>query len=233
MNQNESMEIQHVSRDIIRSTDDLTRDDELPAPAHTRTLLAKFQTMENQTPASSSKSSKTTPAAGGQSRSSSGSSTPSRRTQSSRSSASPERKPAQEETEEENKEEELPRQGFARSLIGQWKSMELESVQLGAPPQAKEGKVKRNYSLRETSSKSPEKITTKTTTTTTTRKVVTSSQPEETSTQVVVTSEDTDGSELPPPAFTKNMLAKFQTMQADAAGQSATVPQKSSAKKVC
>ena len=203
--------------EVVRSSD--AQDDDLPPPAVTRTMMAKFQTM----PSPESSGGNTSRIS--RSRESSVSNTPSHTPSQTSSVLSP---------DPEDETEEMPRQGLTRSLLSQWKSLELETVPSSSTP-TKQKDVRRNLSMREYSSsqaqrnEQPIQQSTRVSLRTSTPK--STEQVEEEVDSRLTTSETSPENELPPPAYTKTMLAKFQGMQSEPVQQKQQQQQKQPQKK--
>lgn len=171
--------------------------EEMPPPAYTKTMMAKFQTYEDV---------QTSPKVASVKRSAT---VPSRS------------RPSQEGDlftnghqdvvrTSETHTEELPEQGFTKNLLAQWRTKEQEAGTIPSPTQSRSvSKSPGRWSQRET----PQA-----------RRVQTPesdlSSPEDRHSyaegSVMRESDRHDEDELPPPSFTRNMLAKFQSMQDEA-----------------
>ena len=206
--------------DIIRSGEEINKEEELPPPSFTKNMLAKFKSMEDvaQPPPSPGRSSTsptkriTTP---------SGYRTI---TSHSASKASPDEGIADtepsvnghgrsEETSEVVREsdktevEELPERGFTKSLLAQWR--QIEQVSTSSPAKSPSAS-RRGPQVRPSPANSQGSY---------------SSLPDDLGTpREVVRASDTNEEEyLPPPSYTKNMLAKFKNMQEEAASKDSAV----------
>lgn len=191
-----------IDRDpnIVRSDASAEKEDERPPPSFTKNMLAKFKEMEDTTnpPPSPARSAVS----------------PTKRTAISHQQfashtnirASPDEGIADTEPStnghrpevireaDKNETEELPERGFTKSLLAQWRQIEqtapAESAKSLAPRQTTPGRA---APYRQASPSN--------------------SQDEDGQRDVVREGDNNEEEFLPPPSYTKNMLAKFQTLQ--------------------
>ena len=253
-----SKEIIERDPDIVISGDRSQEVDELPPKAVTSSLLAKFKSFEDTTaPPPLPNSPKKAPTSG-KSRHTTVTTTtttedvrkPSQLTPDSGISLSDSPNEGSAETvsqqfegevvreSDRNDSEELPEQGFTKSLLTKWKAMEQNMPP--APQQAKAPSTKRSWSYKEQKASSNVVRSNGTTYTTPSSSSMgaederygdeadTAHQETGEARQVVRESDNNEEEFLPPPSFTKNMLAKFRNMEqeSDHGTQQAAAPRK-------
>ena len=207
---------------VVRSDESAEKEDERPPPSFTKNMLAKFKEMEDthQAPPSPARSA----------------TSPTKRTHrpvgGTYMKASPDEGIADTEpsvnghgqaatsTEvireaDKNETEELPERGFTKSLLSQWRQIEQTagpsktslaprvpgSTPTGSRPGSGSGRRQVAASMSD-------------------------SQDGDENREVVRETDTNEDENLPPPSYTKNMLAKFQTMQQEAQKDPATTPTK-------
>ena len=229
---------QEVQRDpeIIRADDPADREEELPPPQYTRSLVSKFREIESSSPAPSPvktptrKISETKP----QTKSpDSGISEPVQRTNGT-NGYHDEVDARQDEPlreSDQNVEEELPERGFTKSLLAQWQTKlqetETKTVNVSrssTSPASTNGGVNRSWSYKQRQEQQQQNADTITPVASQTSYAsqssvtvdeggVSENNPERLD-GVVRESDTNEEDYLPPPAYTKNILAKFQSMEA-------------------